>query len=154
MSNLKSIWFDKIDRNCPLSEYPRPQLERKSWICLNGEWDFAFFKNVEELDIESEGFSSSVVCPDKMTVPFCWQMKLDGGYDVPNYINQDYPYPVDPPHLPDVIPCGFYRRKINFKKNEGKKYFINFEGVAPCFYLWVNGKFTGFLHKTYNLFFS
>ena len=64
---------------------------------LNGEWDFAFFKNVEELDIEAEGFSSSVVCPDKMTVPFCWQMKLDSGYDVPNYINQDYPYPVDPP---------------------------------------------------------
>ena len=56
---------------------------------LNGEWDFAFFKNVEELDIEAEDFSSSVICPDKMTVPFCWQMKLDGGYDVPNYINQD-----------------------------------------------------------------
>lgn len=117
---------------------------------LNGEWDFAFFKNVEELDIEAEGFSSSVVCPDKMTVPFCWQMKLDGGYDVPNYINQDYPYPVDPPHLPDVIPCGFYRRKLNFTKADGKKYFINFEGVTPCFYLWVNGKFVGYSQVSHN----
>lgn len=117
---------------------------------LNGEWDFAFFKNVEELDIEADGFSSSVVCPDKMTVPFCWQMKLDGGYDVPNYINQDYPYPVDPPHLPDVIPCGFYRRKIDFTKADGKKYFINFEGVAPCFYLWVNGKFVGYSQVSHN----
>ncbi|MBP3442748.1 MAG: DUF4981 domain-containing protein [Clostridia bacterium] len=117
---------------------------------LNGEWDFAFFKNVEELDIEAEDFSSSVVCPDKMTVPFCWQMKLDRGYDVPNYINQDYPYPVDPPHLPDVIPCGFYRRKIDFAKAEGKKYFINFEGVAPCFYLWVNGSFVGYSQVSHN----
>ncbi len=117
---------------------------------LNGEWDFAFFNNVEELDIEADGFSSSVVCPDKMTVPFCWQMKLDGGYDVPNYINQDYPYPVDPPHLPDSIPCGFYRRKADFKKAEGKRYFINFEGVAPCFYLWVNGKFVGYSQVSHN----
>ncbi|MBQ8575284.1 MAG: DUF4981 domain-containing protein [Clostridia bacterium] len=117
---------------------------------LNGEWDFAFFKNVEELDIEADGFSSSVVCPDKMTVPFCWQMKLGKGYDVPNYINQDYPYPVDPPHLPDVIPCGFYRRKIDFTKADGKKYFINFEGVAPCFYLWVNGKFVGYSQVSHN----
>ncbi len=117
---------------------------------LNGEWDFAFFNNVEELDIEADGFSSSVVCPDKMTVPFCWQMKLDSGYDVPNYINQDYPYPVDPPHLPDSIPCGFYRRKADFKKAEGKRYFINFEGVAPCFYLWVNGKFVGYSQVSHN----
>lgn len=127
-----------------------PRENSALFTLLNGEWDFAFFRNVEELDIEAEGFSSSVVCPDKMTVPFCWQMKLDGGYDVPNYINQDYPYPVDPPHLPDVIPCGFYRRKVDFKKAEGKKYFINFEGVAPCFYLWVNGKFVGYSQVSHN----
>lgn len=127
-----------------------PRENSAFFTLLNGEWDFAFFKNVEELDIEAEGFSSSVVCPDKMTVPFCWQMKLDCGYDVPNYINQDYPYPVDPPHLPDVIPCGFYRRKVELKKTEGKKYFINFEGVAPCFYLWVNGKFVGYSQVSHN----
>ena len=127
-----------------------PRENSAFFTLLNGEWDFAFFKNVEELDVEAEGFSSSVVCADKMTVPFCWQMKLGKGYDVPNYINQDYPYPVDPPHLPDVIPCGFYRRKIDVKKADGKKYFINFEGVAPCFYLWVNGKFVGYSQVSHN----
>lgn len=111
---------------------------------LNGEWDFAFFENVEELEIESENFTDTVECKDKIAVPSNWQLYLDRGYDVPNYINQDYPYPVDPPHLPDVIPCGFYRKKINFNKKEGKKYYINFEGVAPCFYLWVNGAFIGY----------
>ncbi len=116
----------------------------KLFTLLNGEWDFAFFKNVEELDIEDEHFTDSVTCPDKMTVPFCWQLCLDKGYDVPNYINQDYPYPVDPPYLPDVIPCGFYRRKIDFNKKSDKKYYINFEGVASCFYLWVNGEFKGY----------
>lgn len=111
---------------------------------LNGEWNFAFFENVEELEIEDEKFTSSVECKDKIEVPSCWQLYLGRGYDVPQYINQDYPYPVDPPNLPDVIPCGFYRRKLGFSKKENKKYFINFEGVAPCFYLWVNGKFIGY----------
>lgn len=111
---------------------------------LNGEWDFAFFENVEELELEDDSFTKTVECKDKIEVPSCWQLYLDRGYDVPNYINQDYPYPVDPPNLPDVIPCGFYRRRISFSKKSGKKYFINFEGVAPCFYLWVNDKFIGY----------
>ena len=116
----------------------------KLFTLLNGEWDFEFFNNVEELDIENEKFTDSIVCHDKMVVPFCWQLCLGRGYDVPNYINQDYPYPVDPPFLPDIIPCGFYRRKIDFAKKSNKKYYINFEGVASCFYLWVNGSFKGY----------
>ena len=27
--------------NQPLSEYPRPQLKRDSYICLNGYWEYA-----------------------------------------------------------------------------------------------------------------
>lgn len=131
----------------PFANEADAALEREkssAFTLLNGEWDFAFFENVEELELESENFSASVECKDKIAVPSCWQLYLGRGYDVPNYINQDYPYPVDPPHLPDVIPCGFYRRKMNFQKKENKKYFINFEGVAPCFYLWVNDKFIGY----------
>ncbi|ANS75301.1 hypothetical protein AWM70_12360 [Paenibacillus yonginensis] len=26
----------------PRTEYPRPQFEQKNWLCLNGEWEFAF----------------------------------------------------------------------------------------------------------------
>lgn len=116
----------------------------KLFFSLNGEWDFAFFENVEELEIEDENFTSAVVCGDKIDVPSCWQLYPDRGYDVPNYINQDYPYPVDPPYLPDVIPCGFYRRTVKYNKKDGKEYFINFEGVSSCFYLWVNGSFIGY----------
>jgi len=111
---------------------------------LNGEWDFSFFENVEELELEDENFPSMVKCRDKIEVPSCWQLYLDRDYDVPNYINQDYPYPVDPPHLPDIIPCGFYRRTVKAGKKDSKKYYINFEGVSSCFYLWVNGSFIGY----------
>ncbi len=121
--------------------------ERESssrFTLLNGEWDFRFYPNVRELDFTAEGFPASEACPDKMKVPFNWQLALNKGYDEPNYINQDYPYPVDPPHLPDVIPCALYRRALDFTKKADKKYFISFEGVSAGFYLWINGEFTGY----------
>lgn len=111
---------------------------------LSGEWDFAFFENVEELAVEDADFPSTVVCPDKIAVPMCWQLYRGRGYDSPNYINQDYSFPVDPPYLPDVIPCGFYRRSAFLSPDRAKNYQIHFEGVSSCFYLWVNGEFIGY----------
>ncbi len=111
---------------------------------LNGEWDFKFYPNVREVDFTAEGYPASESCPDKMKVPFNWQLVLDKGYDVPNYINQDYPYPVDPPHLPDVIPAALYRRSFSYNKKDGNAYYLSFEGVSAGFYLWVNGEFTGY----------
>lgn len=131
----------------PFSKGEDPKKERESssrFTLLNGIWDFKFYPNVRELDIEKEGFPEKEVCPDKMKVPFNWQLVLDKGYDVPNYINQDYPYPVDPPHLPDVIPCALYRRSLDFSKKADKVYYLSFEGVSAGFYLWINGIFTGY----------
>ena len=39
---MKTPWTDGVDRLCPLPEYPRPQMVRDSWLCLNGPWDCAF----------------------------------------------------------------------------------------------------------------
>ena len=111
---------------------------------LNGEWEFRFFKNVEELDLEAPDFPGSVSCGAVIPVPGCWQTAGLKNTDVPNYINQDYPFPVDPPHLPDVIPCALYRKRFDKKKIRGKRYYLNFDGVASCFYLWVNGTFIGY----------
>ncbi len=30
----------------PFPEYPRPQLQRSDWMCLNGKWDYQGGKNV------------------------------------------------------------------------------------------------------------
>ncbi len=125
---------------CPFEE--RENSER--FTLLNGMWDFKFYPNVRELDFTKEGYPASEVCPDKMKVPFNWQLVLDKGYDVPNYINQDYPYPVDPPHLPDVIPAALYRRGFTYSKKDSRAYYLSFEGVSAGFYLWVNGEFTGY----------
>ena len=111
---------------------------------LCGDWEFRYFRNVEELEIDDPAFPASVSCNTAIPVPMCWQLSGAKGVDAPQYINQDYPFPVDPPHLPDEIPCGFYRKICELKKKPGKRYYLNFDGVAPCFYLWVNGKFLGY----------
>lgn len=38
---------EKIDKNCPLAEYPRPQFVRNSYINLNGCWKCEFSKSSE-----------------------------------------------------------------------------------------------------------
>lgn len=125
-------------------ENPKAEREKSSrFQLLNGMWDFKFYPNVRQLDFTADTFPASETCTEKMKVPYCWQLALMGT-DVPNYINQDYPYPVDPPELPDIIPCALYRRTFNAEKKSDKLDFITFEGVSSCFYLWINGKFTGY----------
>ena len=43
----------------PLSEYPRPQLQRESYICLNGLWDYA----IRKVDALPESFDGQILVP-------------------------------------------------------------------------------------------
>ena len=37
---LLTPWAEKVDPKNPLPEYPRPMMERKDWLSLNGVWEF------------------------------------------------------------------------------------------------------------------
>ena len=106
---------------------------------LCGEWNFKFFKSVNDVcDLSTEG-------SDKLTVPMSWQMALGRGYDVPNYTNVNYSIPYDPPFVPDENPCGLYSRKFTVPAAmAGKKIYLNFEGVDSAFYVWVNDEFAAY----------
>ncbi|MCC8051342.1 MAG: glycoside hydrolase family 2 [Clostridiales bacterium] len=41
---LTTVWGEQMDPEHVLQEYPRPQLRRKEWICLNGTWQYAITK--------------------------------------------------------------------------------------------------------------
>src|SRR5690554_566745 len=73
---------------------------------LDGKWRFNYFKAlpfVSERFFKADFDDSSW---DLISVPSNWQMK---GYGTPNYTNVNYPYPLDPPHVPDDNPVGCYR---------------------------------------------
>lgn len=65
---MESRFTKDADRNCPLSEYPRPQMKREQWTCLNGPWDYAVFPDGERPD-EWQG---------KILVPFSPEAPLSG----------------------------------------------------------------------------
>ena len=69
------------------TEYPRPELVRENWTCLNGEWDFALCPNHPEV-LERHFLASNPKWgreyvlendfPLKINVPFCPESELSG----------------------------------------------------------------------------
>ena len=49
MSKLKTRWTDKVNYDCPLNEYPRPQLVRNDWQCLNGKYEFTITAMTDDI---------------------------------------------------------------------------------------------------------
>lgn len=109
---------------------------------LNGVWKFQYYKSVYELKEAFYRTSFNTKDFNDITVPGVWQI---AGYDSPQYTNIRYPFPFDPPYLPQDIPCGAYVRKFTYHENiDAPKIYLNFEGVDSCFFVWLNGKYTGY----------
>lgn len=112
---------------------------------LCGEWNFKFFQNILDVpDFLDADFNLNDF--DKLTVPMNWQVALGRGYDVPNYTNINYPFPCDPPFIPDKNPCGLYIRDFNLTSLvlEEKDVLLNFEGADSAFYVWINDYFAAY----------
>lgn len=109
---------------------------------LNGIWKFKYFESIYDVKEEffKQGFDVSEYVDIK--VPGVWQNE---GYDNHQYTNIKYPFPFNPPYVPQDIPCGAYVYDFEYKEDEkAKKAFLNFEGVDSCFYLWINGSYVGY----------
>ena len=101
---------------------------------LNGTWDFAYYPAYAAMP-------DTVAYSDRIAVPSVWQTQ---GYDRNQYTNVRYPFPFDPPYVPEDNPVGAYRRTFTLQKREGFCYQLHFEGVDSCLYLTVNGVYAGF----------
>lgn len=122
-----------------------PRERSQYFIDLCGEWSFHYFDSFERLEPEVASAVAGTAEFDSIAVPRCWQTYTGRNYDKPLYSNLRYPFPVDPPHVPDENPCGLYRRTFFIGENDiQRELFINFEGVSSCFYLFVNGEFAAY----------
>ena len=109
---------------------------------LNGIWKFKYFESIYDV---TEAFYEEEFCTEDFAdtkVPGIWQMD---GYDNHQYTNIRYPFPFDPPFVPQDIPCGEYVYEFTYEKcKKAPKVFLNFEGVDSCFYVWLNGTYAGY----------
>ncbi len=102
------------------------------YTLLNGKWNFCYFANG---DVATEPKKW-----DKIDVPGCWQLY---GYEDPNYTNINYPYPCDPPYVPEINPMGVYERTFIVARDLKRRYLV-MEGVSSCAEVFVNGNYVGY----------
>lgn len=115
MENLLTRWGRELNREMPLNDYPRPQMERDSFICLNGIWEYAIYPTMEKFS----GFEGDIV------VPFSPECLLSG---VQRTVTPD-----------DTL---YYRKKFNFKKTNDRV-LLHFGAVDYKCEVTVNGTVFG-----------
>ncbi|WP_406325010.1 DUF4981 domain-containing protein [Streptomyces sp. NBC_01617] len=123
----------------------------RSWLhsdvpshSLNGMWRFRLSQTIPVAeDFAAEDFDDSGW--DSISVPSHWVLQGDGAYGRPIYTNVQFPFPIDPPHVPDENPTGDYRRHFDMPADwsEAERVLLRFDGVESLFKLWVNGEEIG-----------
>jgi beta-galactosidase len=122
-------------------------LEARAWLRsdaprlpLNGDWAFRLSPRADgpadfvERNYDDAGW-------DRLPVPSHWQLH---GYGAPAYTNVRYPFPVDPPFVPDENPTGDYRCRFAVPLDWAHgAAVLRFEGVDSCARVWLNGDYVG-----------
>ncbi|MDG4825758.1 glycoside hydrolase family 2 TIM barrel-domain containing protein [Asanoa sp. WMMD1127] len=105
-------------------------------IDLSGVWRFRFSPAVAPDDeFWADGYDDHGW--DVLPVPSSWPLH---GYGRPAYTNITYPFPVDPPYVPDENPTGDHRRVFDVPADwAGQRVLLRFEGVDSYGQVWVNG---------------
>ena len=151
--------------HCYYLDYSDMKKEKNPLLqSLNGQWEFAYSKNVMErpFDFYKETFDASGF--DKIMVPGHIEL---AGYDKIRYINTMYPwegkeyhrgaYSMEATEAEEGMfseaqynPVGSYIKYFDLDKNMcGKRIHICFEGVEEAMYLWLNGQFIGYAEDSF-----
>ena len=117
MKKLYTPWGETLDGDCPLAAYPRPQLVRDSYLCLNGLWDYTV-EDGEEYTRRNTG---------KILVPFAPESLLSGcDFQLQNGETLWY-------ERTFTLPEGFRRDRV----------LLHFGAVDQCCRVLVNGREAG-----------
>lgn len=103
-------------------------------IALSGTWRFALHERAADAPdrpVRGEG---------TIPVPGHWQLH---GHGKPAYTNVTYPFPVDPPHVPDRNPLGDYQRDVELPDLAGRNVLLRFDGIDNAAEIWFNGERIG-----------
>ncbi len=110
---------------------------------LNGDWKYHWsatpagrVPNFWQPDFDDSGWET-------LRVPSNPEVE---GYGIPIYTNIKYPWPANPPHVPDELNhVSSYRRTFSVPEGwAGREVFLTFDGVNSFFQVWLNGRRLGF----------
>ena len=157
--------LDAHSDHCYYKDYADMEKNENSFCqSLNGQWKFAFSKNVMSRSetFYEEGFDTSNF--DNIMVPGHIEL---AGYDKIRYINTMYPWEGKEYHRgaysmeatgaekgmfseAEYNPVGSYIKYFDLDKSMcGRRIHICFEGVEEAMYLWLNGQFVGYAEDSF-----
>ncbi len=116
--SLVSKYSKNINLDLPLNDYPRPEMERSSWINLNGRYDYAILSKNEDSPTEYHG---------EIIVPFCVESSLSQ---------------VQKKLMPDEV--LWYRRIFQVNETlENQRLLLHFEAVDYYCSVYINNQLVG-----------
>jgi beta-galactosidase len=120
------------------AEPPRSRLDSDAGVLsLDGTWRFAWSPTADTGQDPADPGRDWGEIP----VPASWQMH---GYGSPAYTNVRFPFPIDPPRVPQQNPTGEYRTYVRRPQDwQGGRVLLRFDGVDSWFEVWVNGEPVG-----------
>jgi beta-galactosidase/beta-glucuronidase len=131
-------WF--LPFSNPNSPVPYSPEKTDRALSLNGLWQFRFFASPATLPEDISSVMAGVKT-GTIPVPGCWELS---GYDRPQYLNFFYPFPVDPPHIPNENPTGVYQRTFSVPDDWNNfDLHLTFLGVSSAFEVYLDGQFIG-----------
>lgn len=115
---------------------------------LNGLWQFSHFNRPE--DVPESWLTTDLPDAVCQNVPSCWQMANNPQWDKPVYLNVRYPFPTNPPFVPEENPTGCYSTTFTLTDSERdrERISIRFDGVSSAYHLWCNGVWVGYAQDT------
>ncbi|GIH15725.1 beta-galactosidase [Rugosimonospora africana] len=109
-------------------------------LSLDGDWRFQLWPSLDAApggvgaeDFDDSGWGS-------IPVPSSWPMH---GHGQPAYTNVVYPFPVDPPFVPDANPIGDHRLRFDVAPEFLNGALLRFDGVDSAATVWLNGRLLG-----------
>lgn len=110
-------------------------------IDLCGDWRFRLSPSAGAPDDDPARPDFDDTSWDVIDVPSHWVLRGDGRWGRPAYTNVNYPFPLNPPHVPDENPTGDYRRQVEVPEswlNSGRVV-LRFDGLESLGRVWLNG---------------
>lgn len=128
--------------------------ERKSSfrLPLDGVWKFHYARNYTQTVNGFEAETFDCKCWEDIRVPAHIQME---GYDIPQYVNIQYPWDGREDVWRDAVPSEFnpvasYVKYFTLPEGFRKSgLYISFQGVESGFALWLNGHYVGYSEDSF-----
>lgn len=119
----------------------------ENYLSLNGSWKFFWTETPKNRPSGFHSIEYIDTAWKELVVPAHWELN---GFGIPIYTDVDYPFPCNPPYAPmEFNPVGSYRKEFTLPVSwNDKRIILHLNGVRSAGFIWVNGKFIGYLQDS------